>query len=148
MHVVLYMLYSLSSLFVVYFFFFKQKTAYEMRISDWSSDVCSSDLAAHQPHADHEQRREQEEEEGGRRDHRQKVAPRNHDHGAQERGHSANSPMASARASASNPASTWRTIWTQASWSAGRAIDRPRSDERGVGKECGSAGGTRGSPYH
>src|SRR3546814_8927086 len=30
---------------IVYFFFFKQKTAYEMRISDWSSDVCSSDLA-------------------------------------------------------------------------------------------------------
>src|SRR3546814_6712997 len=29
---------------VVVFFFFKQKTAYEMRISDWSSDVCSSDL--------------------------------------------------------------------------------------------------------
>src|SRR3546814_18679804 len=31
-------------LFAVVFFFFKQKTAYEMRISDWSSDVCSSDL--------------------------------------------------------------------------------------------------------
>src|SRR3546814_1088944 len=29
---------------VLCFFFFKQKTAYEMRISDWSSDVCSSDL--------------------------------------------------------------------------------------------------------
>src|SRR3546814_4912286 len=29
---------------IVVFFFFKQKTAYEMRISDWSSDVCSSDL--------------------------------------------------------------------------------------------------------
>src|SRR3546814_6445137 len=28
------------------FFFFKQKTAYEMRISDWSSDVCSADLRA------------------------------------------------------------------------------------------------------
>src|SRR3546814_4185679 len=28
----------------MYIFFFKQKTAYEMRISDWSSDVCSSDL--------------------------------------------------------------------------------------------------------
>src|SRR3546814_5695643 len=28
----------------MYFFFFKRKTAYEMRISDWSSDVCSSDL--------------------------------------------------------------------------------------------------------
>src|SRR3546814_5846141 len=32
------------------FFFFKQKTAYEMRISDWSSDVCSSDL--HVPFGD------------------------------------------------------------------------------------------------
>src|SRR3546814_2330903 len=31
-------------MYVFYFFFFKQKTAYEMRISDWSSDVCSSDL--------------------------------------------------------------------------------------------------------
>src|SRR3546814_8870541 len=47
---VIYMLvlYSLSSIYplllVLLFFFFKQKTAYEMRISDWSSDVCSSDL--------------------------------------------------------------------------------------------------------
>src|SRR3546814_10327093 len=31
------------------FFFFKQKTAYEMRISDWSSDVCSSDLLESNP---------------------------------------------------------------------------------------------------
>src|SRR3546814_2946448 len=31
-------------LLLLFFFFFKQKTAYEMRISDWSSDVCSSDL--------------------------------------------------------------------------------------------------------
>src|SRR3546814_9197551 len=31
-------------LWLMLFFFFKQKTAYEMRISDWSSDVCSSDL--------------------------------------------------------------------------------------------------------
>src|SRR3546814_17049353 len=39
-----------NELFDVVLFFFKQKTAYEMRISDWSSDVCSSDLvdgAAH-----------------------------------------------------------------------------------------------------
>src|SRR3546814_5705824 len=35
----------------VFFFFFKQKTAYEMRISDWSSDVCSSDLQQRQRHA-------------------------------------------------------------------------------------------------
>src|SRR3546814_20310472 len=32
------------SFIALLFFFFKQKTAYEMRISDWSSDVCSSDL--------------------------------------------------------------------------------------------------------
>src|SRR3546814_4969452 len=36
---------------LIYFFFFKQKTAYEMRISDWSSDVCSSDLRF-MPHRD------------------------------------------------------------------------------------------------
>src|SRR3546814_10792011 len=35
---------QIDMIFLV-FFFFKQKTAYEMRISDWSSDVCSSDLA-------------------------------------------------------------------------------------------------------
>src|SRR3546814_4893423 len=34
-----------------FFFFFKQKTAYEMRISDWSSDVCSSDLSLENPFA-------------------------------------------------------------------------------------------------
>src|SRR3546814_6887960 len=40
--------YSLFSMYFLFwsFFFFKQKTAYEMRISDWSSDVCSSDLLA------------------------------------------------------------------------------------------------------
>src|SRR3546814_5098800 len=32
-----------------FFFFFKQKTAYELRISDWSSDVCSSDLFGARP---------------------------------------------------------------------------------------------------
>src|SRR3546814_7936484 len=40
------MLWFLCSFYICsfFFFFFKQKTAYEMRISDWSSDVCSSDL--------------------------------------------------------------------------------------------------------
>src|SRR3546814_1495193 len=42
-----YTLFCLFSLLLLFFlFFFKQKTAYEMRISDWSSDVCSSDLAS------------------------------------------------------------------------------------------------------
>src|SRR3546814_6071121 len=39
----------LCSMLSVYVFFFKQKTAYEMRISDWSSDVCSSDLSDRPP---------------------------------------------------------------------------------------------------
>src|SRR3546814_12159404 len=37
-------MFCVHCLSVLCFFFFKQKTAYEMRISDWSSDVCSSDL--------------------------------------------------------------------------------------------------------
>src|SRR3546814_18623448 len=41
------------------FFFFKQKTAYDMRISDWSSDVCSSDLAQIGEVAEHLDRRHQ-----------------------------------------------------------------------------------------
>src|SRR3546814_7172144 len=41
-------MYVLVDCFLLFFFFFKQKTAYEMRISDWSSDVCSSDLLAKQ----------------------------------------------------------------------------------------------------
>src|SRR3546814_3917530 len=40
-----YVLYEVVAFSLCIFFFFKQKTAYEMRISDWSSDVCSSDLA-------------------------------------------------------------------------------------------------------
>src|SRR3546814_16380272 len=48
LHVVIeLLLWCFYDCFCVIFFFFKQKTAYEMRISDWSSDVCSSDLKAH-----------------------------------------------------------------------------------------------------
>src|SRR3546814_3131334 len=46
----------------IVFFFFKQKTAYEMRISDWSSDVCSSDLRSRQQH-----HRDMNEEKGHER---------------------------------------------------------------------------------
>src|SRR3546814_7725506 len=53
------------------FFFFKQKTAYERRISDWSSDVCSSDLGAWRrpggpAQADAERLRPQEDAREGR----------------------------------------------------------------------------------
>src|SRR3546814_759469 len=47
---VAYMLLSMSVVFVL-FFFFKQNTAYGLRISDWSSDVCSSDLRVQHPMA-------------------------------------------------------------------------------------------------
>src|SRR3546814_8103747 len=40
------MIFSYFDFYVWCFFLFKQKTAYEMRISDWSSDVCSSDLCS------------------------------------------------------------------------------------------------------
>src|SRR3546814_1388494 len=61
-------------LFSVLFFFFKQKTAYEMRISDWSSDLCSSDLgedhggneARHHAEPEQDQRRDQVDEGGNR----------------------------------------------------------------------------------
>src|SRR3546814_6660178 len=45
-------MYVFCCVVIIVFFFFKQKTAYEMRISDWSSDVCSSDLEriAHHRH--------------------------------------------------------------------------------------------------
>src|SRR3546814_9014252 len=39
----------MSSVVCICFFFFKQKTAYEMRFSNWSSDVCSSDLGRRNP---------------------------------------------------------------------------------------------------
>src|SRR3546814_12645212 len=50
----------------VFLFFFKQKTAYEMRISDWSSDVCSSDLQ--------QQQRGQQREKGDRQQSRRAQA--------------------------------------------------------------------------
>src|SRR3546814_20365826 len=43
------MYFAFYFIYFVDFFFFKQKTAYEMRISDWSSDVCSSDLRTGRP---------------------------------------------------------------------------------------------------
>src|SRR3546814_7778329 len=43
------MMLSCFVMVTLWLFFFKQKTAYEMRIRDWSSDVCSSDLAARRP---------------------------------------------------------------------------------------------------
>src|SRR3546814_2301456 len=60
------------------FFFFKQKTAYEMRISDWSSDVCSSDLAEQGDRGDRSGRR--------RADRREQRQPRGRPRRAPEGG--------------------------------------------------------------
>src|SRR3546814_3751332 len=65
------------------FFFFKQKTAYEMRISDWSSDVCSSDLPIERVHVTDYTRRIVELPPGGRRGFiRRASTQRSPDHGA------------------------------------------------------------------
>src|SRR3546814_9263812 len=85
------------------FFFFKQKTAYELRISDWSSDVCSSDLLlADQGSC------------GGERGIRTHGEPK--------------------------PTTVFETVPFVRSGS--------RSEERRVGKECGSTCRSRWSPYH
>src|SRR3546814_3660716 len=91
-----------------YFFFFKQKTAYEMRISDWSSDVCSSDLWMHAADCSF-----------ARRWRRNEIF---------------------ADAASSSPA---RHLARSDS-----KPQRPRSEERRVGKECVSTCRSRWSPYH
>src|SRR3546814_13546875 len=45
---------SVVNLMFIHVFFFKHKTSYDMRISDWSSDVCSSDLGVHALHRQRE----------------------------------------------------------------------------------------------
>src|SRR3546814_9766887 len=60
----------------LFFFFFKQKTAYEMRISDWSSDVCSSDL--HRHHGRGRRAREIRKEDRPRQRARDEQRPRRH----------------------------------------------------------------------
>src|SRR3546814_5804492 len=60
-----------TSVILVDFFFFKQKTAYEMRISDWSSDVCSSDLARKRQVARREHLRQQQDARRLDRGHRE-----------------------------------------------------------------------------
>src|SRR3546814_985599 len=108
------------------FFIFKQKTAYEMRISDWSSDVCSSDLtgrgggvhAAAAP------------EQGIN------VSSVLHDLFERERSHT---ESLGDELQADIAPHLYARI---------NAHDLKRSEERRVGKECVSTGSTRWSPYH
>src|SRR3546814_7648738 len=108
---------------LVCFFFFKQKTAYEMRISDWSSDVCSSDLG----------RMEGEAEVLQQRVHllavqRRGVEPQERVRGEEDEGEEPDPDHALHR---QHP-----------------GPQRRRSEERRVGKECVSTCRSRWSPYH
>src|SRR3546814_3257113 len=97
-------------------FFFKQKTAYEMRISDWSSDVCSSDLVVD---ADH----------GAFDDIRCGTLHRRVDRGAL--GAFAHGAILRVDLRQVQP-----------------TPEQGRSEERRVGKECGSTCTSRWSPYY
>src|SRR3546814_18192314 len=105
---------------VCIFFFFKQKTAYEMRISDWSSDVCSSDL-----HGIDRPRGRAPRAEGC------KQTP--------------SQPATIRRRVAVYPR---KTLWHGRSRGDAALRELTRSEERRVGKECVSRCRSRRSPYH
>src|SRR3546814_8889633 len=105
--------------FCFFFFFFKQKTAYEMRISDWSSDVCSSDLRGAESRP----------------------------FGARGTAHALQLPDWRTRAAADLPARTAGV--PRGYGGVGRlGATPPRSEERRVGKECVSTCRSRWSPNH
>src|SRR3546814_5506138 len=109
--------------FVVCFFFFKQKTAYEMRISDWSSDVCSSDLPCRLSIL---------------------TPPSKMDFAtSMGAGGSASEGGSSPRGSEG----TEYSLFPPPSSICGD-FSPPRSEERRVGKECVSTCRSRWSPYH
>src|SRR3546814_14074665 len=117
------------------FFCFKQKTAYEMRVSDWSSDGCSSDL--YRP-----SERDLQELDRVRRDaSRNSIAPAATAPASRE-------PERDRRqadeASRQTPSEQSRVKYARAAQSKLRVI---RSEERRVGKECVSTCRSRWSPY-
>src|SRR3546814_6905788 len=110
----------------VCFFFCKQKTAYEMRISDWSSDVCSSDLAVAGFGCAFDLRLCRLEDRGIADLGADVIADRDDDH---------RQPETDAPAPGQEGVSD-------------RVTERTRSEERRVGKECVSTCRFRWSPYH
>src|SRR3546814_9742326 len=116
-------MFCLFFVFYFSFFFFKQKTAYEMRISDWSSDVCSSDLGGHNPSA------------------ARQIA------GFARHALAGDAPLHLIFASLANKDPVGMLEPFRGSVAAIHAVPI-RSEERRVGKECVSTGRSRGSPDH
>src|SRR3546814_7084815 len=114
-------MYFFSIHFFFLFFFFKQKTAYEMRISDWSSDVCSSDLTGGIDHREIH--------------HPNEIAQNQAFHGCCGEADAAAAGFTGAR---------W---WMHNNFLVDRQ-GKMRSEERRVGKECVSTCRSRWSPYH
>src|SRR3546814_11525653 len=138
------------------FFFFKQKTAYEMRISDWSSDVCSSDLTSS---AELHGRAVGDDEEQcllvAADDLIVEIDP-DDGVGAQVRGALAQvgdglvlrpvqQLLVGAAAAAEDVADAGEPVRHTVGAHHGLAGDDARSEERRVGKECVSTGRSRGS---
>src|SRR3546814_19522118 len=119
------------------FFFCKQKTAYEMRISDWSSDVCSSDLDDRHAEPDTDDKADDQV------DFAAEVAGRNSQRGAESARDEDDAEGGDERypATVHDPG---EIVATQAVGAQGLE----RSEERRVGTECVSTGRSRGSPYH
>src|SRR3546814_11389591 len=112
------------------FFFFKQKTAYEMRISDWSSDVCSSDLHVVRPDEEAERA-----DDGDRPDHHPVAEDVLAGVDADEIGDDAEGGQRD-------------DIDLGVAEEPEEMLEEDRSEERRVGKECGSTCRSRWSPYH
>src|SRR3546814_3342880 len=110
------------------FFFFKQKTAYEMRISDWSSDVCSSDLPTPGGLELVGRRERLSVSHGADPTAGPRRVPGGEDGEAPPRGHPSVPGGSLLPAARSGPGG-------------------PRSEERRVGKECVSTCRSRWSPY-
>src|SRR3546814_9839456 len=111
-------------------FFFKQKTAYEVRISDWSSDVCSSDLR-------------------GRRRHRQGRHRLRRPHPRRAAQHLREAPQGPALTPASNGVRHHSTRPGGGTLRRSPYQERKlRSEERRVRTECFSTCSSRWSPYH
>src|SRR3546814_2212490 len=134
----------------VFFFFFKQKTAYELRISDWSSDVCSSDLAESRGRAGRSAMRS-----GGSSKSKRSTRKAGYCGGITAgmpgkgvgRAGTGGSAAFSSAAVIGGTMSAPTDALTNRDGLAGGS-PRTRSEERRGGKEGVSTGRTRGVPYH